>query len=375
VARLVVGGALANKPGNGGEAWVRLSWVLGLRRLGHDVHFVEELAPSANRAKGAQFFMTVVERFGLAGTSTLIGPAGERLVGLPLEELEGVAERSDLLVNISGNVRYEQLRRRFAHAVYVDLDPGFTQFWHAAGQIDGLKGHDAYFTVAESIGTSTCTIPVAGIEWGVARQPVVLAEWPVVETDDEVRFTSVATWRGPYGPIEVAGRRYGLKLHEFRKFAALPRRVAGSFELALDIAPADEEDLRLLRVNGWRLADPQAVAGNPDAFRHYVQGSGAEFSVAQEIYVETGSGWFSDRSARYLASGKPVLVQDTGFSRHLPVGEGLLAFRSMEEAVEGVDAILADYAGHSRAARRVAEEHFDSDVVLRRFLHAAGVAA
>jgi hypothetical protein len=374
VARLVVGGALANKPWKGGEAWVRLSWVLGLRRLGHEVDFVEELAPSADRKEGLRFFREVAVRFGLDGHSTLIDALGRPLVGRPAGELAEVLEAADLLVNISGNLCHEPLRRRIRRAAYVDIDPGFTQFWHASGRLNGLAGHDAYFTIAENIGSLACTIPLDGIEWQPTRQPVVLEEWPLAEAEDQSRFTSVATWRGPYGPVEAAGRRYGLKVHEFRKVLGLPRRVHASFELALDIDSADESDLRQLRAHGWRLADPRSAAGDPDSFRRYVQGSGAEFSVAQGIYVETESGWFSDRTARYLASGKPALVQDTGFSR-LPTGEGLLAFRTIEEAVEGANAILEDYDRHARAARRLAEEHFDSDRVLRNFLEDAGVAA
>jgi hypothetical protein len=157
-------------------------------------------------------------------------------------------------------------------------------------------------------------------------------------------------------------------VHEFRKFIELPRRSDQEFEIALDIHPDEEKDLTLLRENKWRLVDPKAVAGNPNQFRGYVQESGAEFSVAQGIYVDTHSGWFSDRTIRYLASGKPVLVQDTGFSRNLPVGEGLLAFRTIDEAVAGARQIVANYGRHSQAARKLAEEYFDSDKVLAAML-------
>jgi hypothetical protein len=164
-----------------------------------------------------------------------------------------------------------------------------------------------------------------------------------------------------------------LKVHEFRRFLPLPRRAPGAFELALNIHPADAEDRQALEAHGWRLTDPGHASADPDAFRRFVQGSGAEFSVAQGIYVDTNSGWFSDRTVRYLASGKPALVQDTGFSRNLPVGEGLLAFRTLEEAVAGAESITRDYEHHSRAARAVAEEFFDSDRVLGRLVEQAGI--
>ena len=162
-------------------------------------------------------------------------------------------------------------------------------------------------------------------------------------------------------------------MHEFRKLIELPERSPHSFEIALDIHPGDASDREALERHGWRLVDPSQVAGDADSFRAYIQGSGAEFSVAQGVYVETACGWFSDRSVRYLASGRPVLVQDTGFSRLLPTGEGLVAFGNLEEAVAGAEDIVARDPEHAAAARRIAEEHFDSDRVLARFCAEAGI--
>jgi hypothetical protein len=231
-----------------------------------------------------------------------------------------------------------------------------------------LIGHDAYFTFGENIGLPGCSIPIHGIDWRATRPAVVLDEWPVVAANNEHVFTTVGTWRGPYGPVVWQGHTYGLKLHEFRKLLELPARSRETFELALDIHPDEKHDLELLRNHGWRLADPRVVAGEPFAFRSYVQGSFAEFSAAQGIYVETDCGWFSDRTVRYLASGKPAVVQDTGFSRNLPTGEGLIAFRTLEDAIAGVEAVASDYEHHSRAARALAEEFFESDTVLGKIL-------
>jgi hypothetical protein len=162
--------------------------------------------------------------------------------------------------------------------------------------------------------------------------------------------------------------QFGLKAHEFRKFLALPARSAQAFEIALDVHPADRRDVDSLIADGWRIVDPNLVARDPLAFRRYVQESSAEFSVAQGIYVDTRSGWFSDRSVRYLASGKPVLVQDTGFGRTYPVGCGIVPFRTLDEAVRGAERINRDYAAHARAAREIAEGFFDSDKVLTALL-------
>jgi hypothetical protein len=297
-----------------------------------------------------------------------VGEGGEHLHG-DAADPEELAAEADLLLNISGNLTAPALLRRFRNKAFLDIDPGYTQIWHVAGALE-IAPHDVHFTIAENIGHSDCSIPTAGIEWRTTRPPVVLDDWPVAPTDDR-RFTTVATWRGPYGRVEHAGRTYGVKLDEFRKMLPLPRRFGEAFELALDIHADEAPDLAALREHGWRLVDPRDVAGDPDLFRLYVQGSGAEFSVAQGIYVETSSGWFSDRTTRYLASGKPALVQDTGFSDWLPSGEGLVGFRTLEQAVSGAEAIMADYDRHSRAARALAEEHFDSDRVLAKLLEDA----
>jgi hypothetical protein len=328
--KALVAGALANKPWNGGAAWTRVSWALGLQRLGLEVRFVEQAEG------GDDFFAQVTRDFGLDGTLLRgdVVPA----------ELEQWVHEADLLVNISGHLAVEPLRSLPTRRVYVDLDPGYTQHWGGGARVGG---HDFYYSVGEN---------VPG--WRPIRQPVLLDEWPVANGSRD-RFTTVASWRGAYGRIG----EYGQKAHEFRKVIELPRRAPGEFEVALDIHPADGRDLAVLRDHGWHVVEP---ARDPGGFRAYVQQSAAEFSPAQGIYVESRSGWFSDRTARYLASGKPALVQDTGAS--LPAGEGLLAWRTLDEAAAGAARILADYGRHARAARALAEEHFDSNRVLGRLL-------
>lgn len=378
-------GALANKPSNGGEAWVRLSWILGLRRLGFEVYFVEQISRGVCRdAQGSPadfgesvnraYFRSVVDSFGLARRASLIELETGRTEGLHQAELRDVAEAAVCLINISGHLTLEPLLAASRTKVYVDIDPGFTQFWHALGLREvHLQGHDHYFTIGENIGTPGCPIPTGEIPWRPTRQPVVLDEWPPAKPRDGDRFTTVATWRSPYGPVEYEGRRYRLKHHEFRRFLQLAQLARGTFEIALEIDPADGADLEQLVAHGWHIVHPRDVASDPASFRGYIQGSDGEFSVAQGIYVETNSGWFSDRSARYLASGKPVLVQDTGFSRNLPLGSGLLTFRTLQEAIAGAEAILREYDEHARAARLVAEEYFDSDKVLAKLLEEVGV--
>jgi hypothetical protein len=368
VPAALVAGALAVKPANGGNAWTRLSFARGLERLGFEVVFVEQLErPSA---ESNAYFDLVREQFDLRGA--LISESDVR--GLGWEELVAFAERADLLVNIGGHLTLEPLKRGPRRKVFVDDDPGYTQFWHAAGALgEQLGGHDAWFSFGANVGRPGCAIPAGGIDWRATRPPVVLDDWAVATSPATGRFTTVASWRGAYGRVEHEGHLYGQKAHEFRKVAALPLRAAAEFELALDIDAADADDRIVLDAHGWKVVDPREVAFDPLAFRDYVQRSDAEFSVAQGIYVETRSGWFSDRTVRYLASGKPAVVQDTGFDDELPVGEGLLSFRTTDEAVAAVEAIMGDYERHCEAARALAEAYFDSSLVLERLLVEAGV--
>jgi hypothetical protein len=369
VAVAIVAGALANKPGSGGEAWVRLSWILGLRRLGFDVFFVERLA--TNDEVGRRYFEQVVADFGLAERSGLIDAQGEALAGRSEGELAEAAAEAEVIFNISGHLDGGPILTRSRHRVYVDLDPGFTQLWHADPSLPFQVGdYDSYVTVGLNIGRDEIPIPSGGIEWIPTLPPVVLEEWPSAAPPvGPFRFTTVATWRSPYGQVQIGDRLAGLKHHEFRKFLELPERVSGaSFELALNIHEGDDADREALLAHGWKLVPPHQVASSPQAFRSYLQGSNAEFSVAQGVYVEGQTGWFSDRTAHYLACGRPALVQETGIAERLPTGEGLLTFSDPHEAAETAGLIATDPGSHQGAARRIAEQHLDSNRVLGRLL-------
>jgi hypothetical protein len=382
----VVSGALANKPLNGGEAWVRLSWVLGLRRLGFDVCFVEQLAgadcvdgdgepagfsASANRA----FFDRVVEDFGLAGEAGLLCDGGREASGLGLAEIRERAAEAALLVNISGHLTIGEIVNGPSTRLYLDLDPGFTQAWHAdAGLGFEIAEHDHYATVGLNVGKPGCAIPDCGIDWIPTLPPVLLDQWtaPLVPPGPP-RFTTVASWRSPYGQLDIDGRTMGLKHHQFRRLIELPERVGGAeFELALEIRPGDDADREALESHGWTILEPRAVAATPQGFRDYVSASTAEFSVAQGVYVESASGWFSDRTAAYLASGRPALVQETAIGADLRPEEGMLTFSSLDEAAAGADRIAADPFAHAAAARHFAEEKLDSDLVIAQLLAAIG---
>ena len=384
-ATIVVAGSIAQRPGNGGHASVFLQWLLGFRALGYDVLFIDRLQPEmCVDASGApstlvasenvRYLATVMDRVGLAGSWFVSADGGSDTAGLDRTTVLATVRRSALFVNVMGFVVDDELLAAAPVTVFLDIDPGFGQMWRALGLHDlfarnGALTHDHYVTVGTRVGTPDCLVPVDGIDWITTLPPVAIDEWPVVSPPPgPARFTTVATWRGPFGPIEYEGRTFGLRVHEFRKFVELPSRVAAAFEVALDIDPADEVDRRRLVEGGWTLVAPVTVASDPLAYRAYIQGSSAEVTIAKNLYVDTRGGWFSDRSACYLASGRPVLAQDTGFGDALPTGEGLVTFSSLDAAVAGAVELVGNYVHHARAARELALEHLSAEKVLGRLL-------
>jgi hypothetical protein len=295
------------------------------------------------------------------------------VIGMSRDQLTEQVECSALLINVMGFLDDEEIFGCASRRAILDIDPGFGQMWRELGLADIFSGHDDYVTIGEGIGSPESTVPTCGLNWMTTRQPVVLDQWPIQPPGGD-GFTSVGSWRGPFAPVEYEGTTYGLRVHEFRKFLDLPERTGERFTVAMDIDEADHEDLARLRRSGWRLCDPRSVADSPAAYRTFIQRSGAEFMVAKNMYVRTRSGWFSDRSICYLASGKPVLAQDTGLTSIYPTGEGLLTYSTEDEAVAGVEEICGNYNRHSKAARAIAEEYFDSDKVLTALLGKLGVA-
>lgn len=367
---VVVAGSLAQRPGRGGHAWVFLQYLLGLRQLGFDVVFVDRLRRGTNAIDlERDQVVELLELFGLGNSFSLLDERGKSLAGLSRGEVLAHARRSAFLLNIMGFLDDEEILAAARRRVFLDIDPGFGQMWRELGLADVFAGHDVHVTIGENVGRETCTIPTCGIRWMTTRQPVVLSQWPVQDGPGR-RYTTVCSWRGAYDPVDFGGTRYGLRVHEFRKFVGLPQATDEAFELALDIHPDETADLALLGRTGWSLADPAAVAGDAWSYRSYVQTSKAELMVAKGMYVDTRSGWFSDRSICYLASGRPVVAQDTGLGELLPLGDGLCTFTTLEEARDAVRSINSSYSRHARAARAIAEEYFDSNKVLRRLVDA-----
>jgi hypothetical protein len=379
---IVVSGSLAQRPRQGGHTWVFLQYLLGFRRLGWDVLFIDRLEPDmcANEAGepcspessfNLRYLANVMERFGLADHWTLLFDRGSRVFGQTRKHVHDRLRRSAFLLNVMGYLDDEEMLGAAPRRVFLDIDPGFGQMWQALGQAELFRDHDDYVTIGENVGQPGCAIPTLGIEWITTRPPVVLDEWAVAPVQGS-RFTSVASWRGMFDPVLYEGLKYGLRVHEFRRFFELPRRTASEFEIALDIEQTDDLDLRSLKDKGWIITDPDPLAGDPWRYRQYVRDSKAEFMVAKNMYVQARTGWFSDRSACYLATGRPVVAQDTQMSSFVPTGQGLLTFDTLEEAERCVEAVEANYEHHARAARQVAVDHFGSDIVLSRLLGRLG---
>lgn len=364
--RVLVAGMVAGVPHHGGATWAVLQWVLGLRSLGHDVVLVEEVGEL--RSTSVAYFRSIIERFDLAGRAALVD-ADHATEGMTHAHLLAAAAEADIVVNLAGTLRNPALLAPVATRVYVDLDPAFTQLWHADGIDMGLDGHTHFVTVGLNVGTAGCALPTCGKIWIPTLPPVVLDHWPVAEDSRCPAFTTVASWRG-YGSVELHGVRLGQKAHAWRELVELPSRSPVPLRPALAIHADEHDDVALLEEHGWRWFDPAAVTGDPDRYRDFVARSLGELAIAKEGYVVSASGWFSDRSACYLASGRPVVAQDTGWSAHLPQGDGLLAFATIDGAAAAMEAVVAEAARHRQAARAIAEEHFASDRVLASVLEA-----
>jgi hypothetical protein len=283
---------------------------------------------------------------------------------------------ADLFLNVSGLCLLRNEYMRCVRKVLIDTDPGWNHFinyprWDANPGWQGtygFRGHDHFFTYAERMGKANCALPTLGLSWQPTRPLVVRDCWPQASAGE--RWTTVLTWDNYRGPIEHKGRTYGSKEVEFKRVEDLPSRTLVSLEVA---AGGTQPPCERWRSLGWSVVDSTAVSDTAETYRDYILGSRGEFSVAKNVYVATRSGWFSCRSVCYLAAGRPVVVQDTGFSELIPTGLGLLAFSTPEEAVSGIATVEADYPAHQAAARELASTHFDADLVLSEMLDRIGL--
>jgi hypothetical protein len=386
VRAVVASPGASGLPEFAGNVWAFLQYVVGLQRLGVETIWVdhqprldprqparERRAHPSEDCHSIEYvsarFAAIAREFGFDGRYCILYDGGVQGFGMTAEELRDLVEDVDLLLNLGGPLPPESPLLRIPRRAYVDLDPGFTQIW--AHQIDmGFPSYQSFFTVGQNVGRPELGIPTLGIDWTPTFPPVVLDLWPAQIDASCVRLSTIADWRGSqYARFE--DELYAGKREEFIRFLEVPRRLGRPIEVALSIGQHDHEDLGLLLQNDWLVRDPYLYAGSLESYREYIRFSRAEFSVAKDGYVKSRCGWVSDRTACYLASGKPAVVQSTGFERRLPTGSGLLTFHTVEEAVGALKTVDEDYLSHAHAARKIAEEHFDAEVVLQRVLECA----
>ncbi len=382
--RIAVLGYIVRGP-IGGMAWHHLQYVLGLARLGHDVRFIEDSDdyPSCydpgrgvvdeNPAYGLEFAAAAFGRIGLplcwayhdAHTAQWHGPAADSIITW--------ISRADMLLNVSGVNPLRPWLVGVPVRALIDTDPAFTQIRHLTDPVakSRAESHNAFFTFGENIPIGRSTVPDDGFPWRPTRQPVVLDAWPVTVAQPGSKFTTVMQWDS-YPAREYNGQRYGMKSESFGPYADMPNRCGSVFELAVGSASAPR---KMLCERGWLLRDPFEVTRDPGAYQDYIRSSRAEFGVAKHGYVVAQTGWFSERSACYLASSRPVLVQDTGFTEWLSAAGGVLPFRTLDEAVEAVHEIERSYEFHAREARVIAAEYFDSKKILSQLIERASVRA
>jgi len=378
--RIVVLGYIVRGP-IGGLAWHHLQYVLGLAQLGHDVRFFEDsddypscYDPSrhvvdTDPTYGLRFAGDTFGRAGLenkwayhdAHTSQWMGPAANRA--------EEFSRSADVVLNISGMNPIRDWAADIPVRVFIDTDPVFVQVRNITDDRARKRAatHNSFFTFAENVGNGSARIPSDGFDWKPTRQPVVLDAWNVEPPPASAPYTTVMQWQS-YPPLEYDGKWYGMKAASFERYADLPSMTNVRLEIALGGSDAPRE---ALQSKGWRIENPLEVADTSEDFQKYLRASRGEVTVAKHGYVESNSGWFSERSANYLASGRPVIAQDTGYTEWLPTGDGLFSFSDPAEVIEAIDAVERDYSHHSTHARRIAEEYFDSRQVLIRMLDEA----
>ena len=370
--RVIVTGQIAQYP-LGGVTWFYLQYLLGLKSLGHDVFYFEDSGqwpynPSVGGVPedpryNVKYLAETLNGYDLGDRWAYRFPWGPEWFGLSDAARVEALKTADLVLNVSGTLRAPDelvVRSRLA---YIDTDPVFTQIKLLRGQDDFralVDAHDVHLSYGERIAQA---LPDTGHSWIPTRAPVMLSEW-VAHEQPRKAFTTITNWTA-FKPIEFQGVSYGQKDIEFKRFLDLPKLVAPAvLELAIGPGNKARTPYELLEHKGWKLVDPDKVCPDLENFRTYVRASYGEWSVAKHGYVQGQSGWFSERSARYLAAGRPAVLQDTGFSQVLPVGEGLLPFVSIDGAAKAIGDVQADYKRHSKAAREIAEEYFDASLVL-----------
>ena len=361
-----------------------LHYLIGLRRLGYDVFYVEDsgryvydplisdLTPDASANVAA--VAPILDAHGFDGRWVFRGHyEGGECYGLSEAQLEQLYRDADALLNVTAAQELREEHMAIPRRIYIESDPFLKQVKALTGDVASwrlIADHDTHFTFGENVGAPDCEVPTLGLNWRPTRQPVALDLWDEAATPGDA-YTTITTWHNSGKDVAYRGETYWwTKDREFLRFMDLPRRRQVAFELA--VVP-DEEGAQLLDANGWRRRSSVVLSADLDAYHDYICTSRGEFTVARDQYVRPRTGWFSDRSACYLAAGRPVITEDTGFGRFLPTGCGLFAFSTMDDILAAVDAIESNPVAHRRAAREIALEYFEAERVVGSLMERAGL--
>lgn len=375
--RILVLGYIVRGPW-GGMVWHHLQYLVGLARMGHDVYFLEDAddfpscyTPFASEGSedpnyGIEFLTSILAAYGLEQRWAYYDSHSSNWLGPLANNIHEIVRSADLLLNLSGVNPIRPWLETVPRRAFVDTDPVFIQVRHLTQDHAHHRAaqHNRFLSYGENFGQPGCTTPADGFPWKPTRQPVVLDLWNHSETPTRECFTTVMQWNS-YPPLEFRGLRYGMKSDSMREFASLPAQSPVPLEMAAKGLGKEADWLRSL---GWSVIDSNDITVKASDYQAYLRSSSGEFSVAKHGYVVSNSGWFSERTASYLALGRPAVVQETGFSQWLPTGLGLVPFTNRDEAVAGLTQVRDNWAHHAHAAREIAAEFFEAEKVLRRLI-------
>ena len=368
-----------------GIAWQAMHYILGLERLGYEAWYVEDHGANPYDPRANSVVMTcdynvgyvrqMMERYGLGDRWAYWDAINDIWHGLSRDAVHRLYREADALINLCGAARLREEHMACPRRIMLDTDPVYEQIKYAEADPAArayLDAHTHFFTYGENVGGPGWIVPLCGIPWQGTRPPVVIEEWPADEESPDC-FSTIATWENKGKNIAFGGETYLWSKHmNFLRFLDMPKRVKQCFNMAM-LPPTPEVEAQVTGA-GWRLVDPRPVSASMESYAAFIAGSRGEFTVAKDIYVRPNSGWFSDRSVCYLAAGRPVVTMKTGFSRFYPVGDGLFEYSHSEEAVAAIEAINGDYRRHSRAARMMAAEYFNSDSVISELMAEVGLS-
>jgi hypothetical protein len=388
--RIIIGGFIGLYP-TGGVAWDYIQYPLGLQLLGHDVYYIEDTMQYSkyqlptekwdDATQSIAYLKTTMELFGLGDRWAYRDIGSGACYGLSIARVEELCNSADVFMNVSAATFLRDEYLRIPKRMLIDSDPMFTQVqdWDDAdpeASYDNVRDryhwYNYHFTFGENIGKPDCLIPTLGLQWHTTRQPICLDYWKGINMSDSkhLLFTTVMNWSAR-NPMVYQRQPWGQKNVEFLKFISLPacfRETQFQVAMAMPQKGDQDDDIQAIKNAGWKLLPANEMVRTANAYLHFIAASSAEFSVAKEAYVKSRSGWFSCRSACYLAAGKPVVTQNTGWSKYIESGKGLFAFDDFSSGIEAIKEVTGNIACHSRAARVIAQEYFDSNKVLKQLL-------